>query len=308
MMNIKKIKQVYPDETETGYDKAERAYKKKSQFPEIWRRFKKKKTAMFGLAVFVIVLLVAIFADLIVPYSKAIDQVTTERLLSPSLDHPFGTDAYGRDIFARIVYGARYSLLSGISAVIVGFIIGGLLGAVTGYYGGIVDAVIMRILDAIMCVPFFVLALAIIAALGTDFINVLLALVISSVPTYARIVRSAILTVVDMDFIEAARACGTPNIVIIIRHVLPNAIGPIIVQTTMSVGQMIKDAAAMSFLGMGIQPPTPEWGSMLSEGKTYMLYNAWMVVFPGLAITITSLALNLMGDGLRDALDPRLKD
>lgn len=292
----------------TGYDRAERQYKKKSQFPEMWRRLKKQKSAMVGLLIFIFVLLVAIFASWIVPYERAITQVPAERLLDPCAEHPFGTDAYGRDIMARIIWGARYSLLSGISAVIVGFIIGGLLGAITGYYGGMVDSIIMRILDTLMCIPFFVLALAIVAALGTGFINVMLALVISSIPTYARIVRSAILNVVDMDFIEAAKACGTPNIVIILKHVLPNAIGPIIVQTTMSVGQMIKDTAAMSFLGMGIQPPAPEWGSMLSEGKEYMLYNAWMVVFPGLAITITSLALNLMGDGLRDAMDPRLKD
>lgn len=292
----------------TGYDRAEQQYKKKSQFPEMWRRLKKQKSAMVGLIIFVAVLLIAVFASFIVPYDRAIAQIPDERLLSPCAAHPFGTDAYGRDILARIIWGARYSLLSGISAVIVGFIIGGLLGAITGYYGGMVDSVIMRILDTLMCIPFFVLALAIVAALGTGFVNVMLALVISSIPTYARIVRSAILNVVDMDFIEAAKACGTPNIVIILKHVLPNAIGPIIVQTTMSVGQMIKDTAAMSFLGMGIQPPAPEWGSMLSEGKAYMLYNAWMVVFPGLAITITSLALNLMGDGLRDALDPRLKD
>ncbi len=298
-MNYAKIQEAFPQTTE---------YKKKSQLPEMWRRLKKNKTAMLGLAIIVIILLAAIFADLIVPYSLAVEQNPSARLKGPSSEHWFGTDAYGRDIFARIIHGARFSLLTGIAAVVVGFILGGVLGAAAGYYGGIADSVIMRILDTIMCIPFLVLALAIVAALGTGLVNVLLALMLSSVPTYARIVRSAILTVVDQDFIEAARACGTPNSVIIFKHVMPNAIGPIIVQTTMSVGMMIKDAAAMSFLGMGIQPPSPEWGAMLSEGKSYMMYAAHIVVIPGLAIAVTALALNLMGDGLRDVLDPRLKD
>jgi peptide/nickel transport system permease protein len=269
---------------------------------------KRNRASMFGLAIFSIILASTIFADFIAPMSAALDQNMSERYLPPSKLHPFGTDLYGRDIFARVVHGARNSLLLGMSAVAVGITIGGILGSVAGYFGGAADAVISRVLDTIMCVPFMLLALAIVASLGTGIVNVLIALMLAMVPYYTRVIRSAILNIVSMDFIEAAKACGVPNHRIIWRHVVPNAIGPVIVQATMSVGTMIISAAAMSFLGMGIQPPSPEWGSMLSEGKDYMLKYPHMVIFPGLAITLTALSVNLMGDGLRDALDPRLKD
>jgi peptide/nickel transport system permease protein len=269
---------------------------------------KKNRTSMIGLAVFSIILASAILADFIVPMSAALDQNMSERYLSPSKLHLFGTDLYGRDIFARIVHGARNSLLLGMSAVAVGITIGGVLGSAAGYFGGAVDAAISRVLDTIMCVPFMLLALAIVASLGTGIVNVLIALMLAMVPYYTRVIRSSILNIVGMDFIEAAKACGVSSGRIIWRHVIPNAIGPVIVQATMSVGTMIISAAAMSFLGMGIQPPSPEWGSMLSEGKDYMLKYPHMVIFPGLAITLTALSVNLMGDGLRDALDPRLKD
>jgi peptide/nickel transport system permease protein len=190
----------------------------------------------------------------------------------------------------------------------VGITLGGLLGACAGYYGGKVDSVIMRIIDTVICIPFMLLVLAIVAALGPGLVNVLIALMISMIPTYTRVIRSAILTVVGQDYIEAAKSCGTPNRWIILKHVLPNAIGPIIVQATMTVGTMIIWAASTSFLGMGIQPPEPEWGAMLAESKDYMLTAPYMVMFPGFAIALTALSLNLMGDGLRDALDPRLKD
>lgn len=283
-------------------------YKKKSQIREIWRRMKKNRTSMVGLFIFIFIMLCTIFADLIVSYDVALEQNISNRLLSPSMENWFGTDAYGRDIFARIIHGTRNSLLMGIGAVLVGITLGGIFGATAGYYGGKIDTIIMRFMDAILCIPFMLLALAIVAALGPGLVNVLIALMVSMVPNYTRVIRSAILTVVGQDFIEAAKACGTPDRYIILKHVLPNAIGPIIVQATMSVGTMIIWAASMSFLGMGIQPPTPEWGSMLSEGKDYMRYSPHLVIFPGLAIALTALSVNLMGDGLRDALDPRLKD
>ncbi len=263
---------------------------------------------MFGLGIFAVIIFCTIFADLIVPYDRAIEQNMDKTYLGSSLEHPFGTDLYGRDIFARVIHGTRTSLLMGIGAVIVGMAIGGLLGAITGYFGGLVDSIITRILDVVMCIPFMLLALALVAAFGSGLGNVLLALMLAMVPQYTRIVRSTILNVVGMDYIEAAKACGTPHRVIIVKHILPNAIGPIIVQATMSVGSLIISAASMSFLGMGIQPPTPEWGAMLSEGKDYMLISPEMVVFAGMAIVLTSLSVNLLGDGLRDALDPRLKD
>ena len=283
-------------------------YRKRGRFREIWRRMAKNRIAMSGMFVFAAIVLCTVFADVIVPYGMATEQNTEVRYLKPGPGHIFGTDNYGRDIFARIIHGTRNSLLMSIGAVAVGISLGGILGSIAGFFGGVADMVIMRILDAIMCIPFMLLALAIVAALGTGLVNVLIALMLAMVPFYTRVIRSAILNIVDMDFIEAARAGGTPNRYIILKHILPNAIGPVIVQATMSVGSMIISAAAMSFLGMGIQPPAPEWGAMLSEGKDYMLFAPHMVIVPGLAIVLTALSVNLMGDGLRDALDPKLKD
>lgn len=283
-------------------------YKKKSQGREIWRRLKKNKIAMVGLFIFIVILLCTIFADLIVPYEYSLEQNMETRYAPPSAEHWFGCDNYGRDIFARVIHGTRNSLVMGIGAMLVGIMLGGFLGSITGYFGGKIDTVIMRILDVLNTIPFMLLALAIAAALGASLVNVLIALMICMVPYYTRVIRSSILNVIGQDFIEAGKACGTPNRYIILKHVLPNAIGPVIVQATMSVGTMILSASAMSFLGMGIQPPAPEWGSMLNEGKDYMLFAPHMVIFAGLAIVFTALSVNLMGDGLRDALDPRLKD
>jgi len=283
-------------------------YKKKSQAANIWKRMKRNRIAMVGMVLFTIIILVVIFANAIAPYSNAIHQDMSVRLQGPSLAHLFGTDAYGRDVFARIVYGSRYSVLSGIIGVFVGISLGGILAAIAGYYGGKLDTIIMRVMDTLMSIPLMLLALAIVAALGPGLVNALMALMLAMIPYYTRVIRSAMLTIVGQDFIEAARSCGTPDRFIIIKHILPNAVGTVIVQATMSVGAMIINAAGLSFLGMGIQPPTPEWGAMLSEGKDYMMYAPYLVLFPGLAITITALSLNLMGDGLRDALDPRLKD
>ncbi len=282
--------------------------KKKSNTAEVWKRFRKNKIAMFGLIIFISIVLLVVFADLISPYRNALAQNIADRLQGPSLKHWFGTDSYGRDIFARIIHGGRRSLSMGIIAVAVGITVGGILGSCAGYYGGKADVFIMRIMDTIMGIPFMLLALSIVAALGAGLVNVLIALIISMIPSYTRIIRSAILTVVGQDYIEAARACGAKDRYVIIGHVIPNAIGPVIVQATMSVGTMIIWGASMSFLGMGVQPPTPEWGYMLSEGKDFMTTASHLVIFPGLAIVLTALSLNLLGDGLRDALDPRLRD
>ncbi len=282
--------------------------KKKSQAGDIWRRFLKNKTAVFGLIVFSLIMLVVLLADVIVSYDSALTLNIMDRLQAPGAAHWFGTDNFGRDIFARIVHGSRNSLLVGIGAVAIGITVGGLLGSVAGFYGGKIDSVIGRIMDTIMSIPLMLLVLSLVTALGNSLINVLLAMMIANIPQYVRIVRAAILSVVGQDYIEAARACGTSNLKIIVKHVIPNAIGPIIVQATMAVGTMILNAAGISFLGMGIQPPTPEWGAMLNEGKQFMTMYPYIVVFPGIAIGLTALALNLMGDGLRDALDPKLKD
>ncbi len=292
--------------TNTGSGKIQ--YKKSSQVREIWRRFKKNKTAMLGLYILSITVLVAIFADLIVPYQKAVLQVGRERLQLPSAAHWFGTDGFGRDVFARVVHGSRYSLLIGVSTSLIALVLGGLLGAAAGYYGGRADNFIMRIMDVFMCIPPILLALAIVAALGPSLQNLLIAITISAMPDKTRLIRSTILTVAEQDFVEAAHSYGAKDLRIIIKYILPNAIGPVIVSTTMGIASMILSAAGLSYLGMGVQPPAPEWGAMLSEARQYMRQAAYLLYFPGIAILLSALSFNLVGDGLRDALDPKLRD
>lgn len=282
--------------------------KKNSQVKEIWRRFRKSKTAMLGLILLILVVLMAVCADLIVPYEEAITQAPADRLQGPSAEHWFGTDNLGRDVFARVVHGSRYSLLIGISTSILSLVIGGLLGAVAGFYGGKVDNIIMRLTDVVMTVPPILLSLAVVAALGPNLRNLLIAITISCVPSMVRMVRSVVLTVVDNDYIEAARSYGGSDMRIILKYVIPNALGPIIVTTTMNVANMILSASGLSFLGMGVQPPAPEWGSLLSDARAYMFDAPGMLYFPGMFIVIAALSFNLAGDGLRDALDPKLKN
>jgi len=292
----------------TKEDAIKKQYKKKNQLAEIWKRMKKSKTAMIGLIIISIFILLAIFADLIASYDLAITQNPPIRLQGPSGEHWLGTDTYGRDIFARIIHGARYSLMIGFVTTILSVGTGGIFGAIAGYYGGRIDNVIMRVMDTIMAIPPILLALSIVASLGPGLKNLLIAMTVSSVPSFTRVIRSVIMTVVGQDFVEAARACGTTDRRIILRHILPNAMGPIIVQATMSVSSMIINAAALSFLGMGIQPPAPEWGAMLADSREFMRYYPYLVIIPGVAIVLASLSLNILGDGLRDALDPRLKN
>ncbi|HBW37552.1 ABC transporter permease [Desulfosporosinus sp. BICA1-9] len=287
----------------------ESKYKKKSQVGEIWRRLKKNRAAMVGLVILSIFALSAIFADVLANYDKmVIAQNVRERLLPPSSHHLFGTDEYGRDVFARIVHGARVSLTIGLSTVSISILIGGIIGSMAGFYGGIIDTIIMRIMDTMQAIPPILLALALVSALGPGMTNLLIAITVATFPGYTRIIRSVILPVVGQEFVEAARACGTGDRRIILRHILPNAIGPIIVQSTMAVAQLIIATAALSFIGMGIQPPKPEWGAMLAGSREYMRTSPYLVIFPGLAIVLAALSLNLLGDGLRDALDPRLKN
>lgn len=283
-------------------------YKKKSQVSVVWRRLKKSRTAMTGLLFISLIIIISFGADFIANYDKlVIEQNYNLRLARPSNEHWFGTDAFGRDVFARVIHGSRISLAIGFSATIASVGMGIILGSIAAYFGGHVDTIIMRILDTLIAIPEILLALAIIATIGPGAINLVIAMTVSRLSGFARIIRSSILTVVDQEYIEAARACGTSDIRIILRHILPNAIGPIIVQATMSVAKIIITAAALSFIGMGVQPPAPEWGSMLAEGREYMRNSVYLVAYPGIAIVITALSLNLLGDGLRDALDPRLK-
>jgi peptide/nickel transport system permease protein len=258
--------------------------------------------------ILVLLALSAIFADFIADYdSKVIAQNISERLQGPSAAHWFGTDEFGRDIFARIIHGGRVSLVVGLISVSVSLIIGGALGAFAGFYGGNVDNVIMRIMDIFLAIPSTLLAITIVAALGTSLVNVMLAIGISGIPNFARIVRAAVMSVKDQEFVESARAIGASNATIIFREIIPNCMAPIIVQATLSVASAILSTASLSFLGLGVQPPSPEWGAMLSSGRNFLRDAIHITLFPGLAIVITILALNLLGDGLRDALDPRLK-
>lgn len=282
--------------------------KKRSQLAEIWQRLRRNKMAMLGLAILIVLALLAIFADVICDYdTMVVAQNMSIRLQGPSKAHIFGTDEFGRDIFARIIHGARVSLVVGLISVSVSLILGGALGAFAGFYGGTVDMVIMRVLDVFLAVPSILLSMTIVAALGTDLIFVMIAIGISSVPNFARIVRAAVMGVKDQEFVEASRAMGASNASIIFKEVLPNCLAPIIVQSTLSVAGAILSTASLSFIGLGVQPPDPEWGAMLSSGRQYIRDAIHLTVFPGLAIIITVLALNLLGDGLRDALDPRLK-
>lgn len=282
--------------------------KKRSQWREVWRMLKKNKMALLGLGILVILVLLALFADVIADYDTVvIKQNLANRLKGPSAEHWLGTDEFGRDIFARLIHGARVSLKVGIIAVGISIVLGGILGALAGFYGGRIDNIIMRIMDVFLAVPSILLAIAIVSALGPSILNLMVAISISSVPSYARIVRASVLSIRDQEFVEAARAIGANNARIIFRHIIPNSLAPVIVQGTLGVASAILSTAGLSFIGLGIQPPAPEWGSMLSGGRQYLRYAWWVTTFPGVAIMITILSLNLLGDGLRDALDPRLK-
>ena len=282
--------------------------KRNSQLPEIWRRYKKNKAAMVGLVILIFIILIAVFADVIVPYEKCIEQVGSERLQGPSAAHWFGTDDLGRDLFARVIHGSRYSLLIGVSTSLMALAAGASLGASAGYFGGMVDNIICRITDVFMCVPPILLSLAVVAALGSNMKNLIIAITVSCIPGNIRLIRSVVLTVAEQDYVEAARSYGASHARIIFKYVLPNAMGPIIVNTTMAISDMILSAAGLSFIGMGIQPPSPEWGALLSNAQKYMFTSLYLLIFPGIFILLSSLSFNLVGDGLTDALDPKLKD
>ena len=282
--------------------------KKRSMAVEVWQRLVKNKMAMLGLAILVLLALCAIFADVIADYeTKVVAQNIANRLKGPSAEHWFGTDEFGRDIFARMVHGSRVSLVVGLISVSVSLVAGGTLGAFAGFDGGGVDNVIMRVMDIFLAVPSILLAITIVAALGPNLVNVMLAIGISGTPGFARIVRAAVMSVKDQEFVEASRAIGASNATIIFREIIPNCLAPIIVQSTLSVASAILSTASLSFIGLGVQPPDPEWGAMLSSGRNFLRDAVHLTLFPGLAIVVTILALNLLGDGLRDALDPRLK-
>ncbi|MEY8394852.1 ABC transporter permease [Lachnospiraceae bacterium 45-P1] len=279
---------------------------KRTRLLGVWTRFSRSKTAMLGLAVLCIFILLAAFAPLIAPYGYD-EQNLREAYQGISMRHLLGTDNLGRDTLSRLIWGSRISLVVGLLAVAIGAAVGGLLGSFAAFYGGRIDSVLMRVVDIMMAIPSMVLAIAICAALGPGLVNTMIAVGFSSVPTYARVVRSAVLTIRQQEYIEAAGAIGSGNWRTIAKHIIPNSLAPIIVQASLGVGNAIQSAASMSFLGLGIQPPTPEWGAMLSTGRQFIRDYPMMVVAPGICIMLVISSLNLLGDGLRDALDPRMK-
>lgn len=286
---------------------AQLTYKRRSQSAEIWRRFKKSKTAIIGLIMLSVLVLLAVFADVITPYD-AEKSDAANRLQLPSWEHLFGTDELGRDIFTRIAMGTRISLLVGIVSVTVSAVGGIILGSLAGYYGGKVDTLIMRFVDIWMAIPSLLLNITIVAVLGVGLQNVMIAIGISSIPGYCRTIRASILSIKSSDFIEASKACGASDLYLIATHIIPNSLAPLIVQATLRMGASILVCASMSFMGLGVVPPTPEWGAMLSTGRSFLRDYPHLCTFPGAAIMYTVLAMNLLGDGVRDALDPKLKN
>lgn len=277
-----------------------------SPWRDAWKGFKRNKMAMLGLFIIVFFILVAFCAPLLTSYDYK-EQVLTDRLQPPSGQHWFGTDDLGRDLFTRVVYGARISLWVGLFSVIGSIVIGTLLGIFAGFYGRWADMLISRLFDILLAFPSILLAIAIVAAIGPSLQNALYAIAIVNVPTFGRLVRARVLSLKEEEFITAARALGMKDRRILFSHILPNSLAPVIVQGTLGIATAIIEAAALGFLGLGAQPPEPEWGKMLSDSRQFIDTAPWTVIFPGISIVLTVLGFNLMGDGLRDVLDPRMK-
>jgi len=282
------------------------AKKRQSQMHQVWLRFKKNKPAYAGLIIFVLIIILAIAAQIFIPQDKSIVQDPANRLLPPSGEHLFGTDSFGRDQFSRVAHSAILSLTLGVGCSMMALVMGTIIGGCAALYKKL-DNILMRIIDVLASIPQTLLAIILVAIFGTQLMNLMLAISISGIPLFARLARSTMLGIIDQDYVVAARTYGTSDVRLLWRHVLPNAIGPLIVQTTMSVADMMLQASSLSYIGLGVQPPTPEWGSMLNSGREYLQTHVYLLVYPGLAIVITALSVNLLGDGLRDALDPRLK-
>ena len=278
----------------------------KGHAADIWRNFCANRIALVAAVVLVAIIITSCCCDLIFDYqTDALGQNPLDRLNGPTAEHWFGTDNYGRDVFARVLYGSRYSLVFGFGCTFLSMIFGCLFGATAAYYGGWYDSLVMRILDALMCLPSMLMMLMIVAVMGRGLWPMVIAITISSVPGYTRIVRSVVLSITQQDFIEAARSCGSSDRFIVTRHILPNAIGPILVDCMMSIASTIMSAAGLSYIGMGVQPPIPEWGNMLSEAMKVMRTAPHLAIFPGVALVVTALCFNLVGDGLADAIDPK---
>ena len=288
--------------------RAHQKYKKRSSLGMIWHQLKKNKGAIIGLILISLVIILALCAPLIYDYKQDIvKNHVRERMLYPSSEHPFGTDDLGRDILARVIWGARYSLAVGVVAVMFALVVGVTLGAIAGYVGGVFEDIVMRICDIFSSIPSVLLAIAVVSAMGKSTLNLMIAVGLASSAPFTRVARAAVLVVRDEEYVEAAKAIGMRDWQIILEHILPNCVSQIIVQATLRVGSAIISAAQLSFPGLGVPAPAPEWGAMLSSGRQFIRDYSYMTLFPGLAIMLCVLSLNLLGDGLRDALDPKLK-
>jgi len=283
-----------------------------SVFAEFWKQFSRNKGALIGLIIITLLIFIAIFADVIAPYDPTF-QFEGRFLLPPAwvdgsmIEHLLGTDNVGRDILSRLIYGARLSLIIGLIVVTISLIFGVSLGLMAGYFGGMIDFCIMRLMDIIQALPSLLMALVIIAILDKSLTNAMIAISITVLPYYARLTRAAVIAEINKEYVIASRVAGAGPLRLMFITLLPNCLPPLIVQATLSFSSAILDAAALGFLGYGAQPPTPEWGTMLAEARSFIIQHPWIVTLPGLCILITVLAFNLMGDGLRDALDPKLK-
>ncbi len=286
---------------------SEQKSRKTSQAREVWRRLKRNRAAIVGGVIVVLFVVTAVLAPWLSPFHPNEGDLT-KRLKAPDREHLLGTDPLGRDILSRIIYGARISLQIQVVSVAIALLIGTFLGMVGGYYGGKLDNLIMRLMDILLAFPGIFLAVAIIAVLGPGLTNLILAAGIYSVPQFARIVRGSVLSLKEKEFVEAARAVGERDFSILFRYLLPNSMAPIIVQTTLRMATVLLTASGLSFLGLGVQPPTPEWGAMLSNARAYLITAPHVATVPGLAIMLVVMGFNLFGDGLRDSLDPRLRD
>ena len=296
------------EETKWDVDAVRSEHVKKSRIQEIWHQFKKNRGAVVGLVVFIFIIIIAIASEFMFDYATDIANLNAiNRLQPPSAAHPFGTDHMGRNVMARVLYGARYSLITGILAVGISVIFGTVIGAIAGYFGGKLETAIMRFVEIFMMVPDILLIIVIVAAFGRSLGNLIIAMGVTAIPYFARNARASVMTVRDNEYVEAAKAIGTLDIVIIFKHVLPNALSPIMVQATARMASCIVQAATYSFLGLGVPAPTPEWGAMLADARQFIREQPHLILFPGLAIMITVLSINLIGDGLCDALDPKLK-
>lgn len=281
--------------------------KKRSRFSEVWRRLKKKKLAIASLIVLILLFLTALVAPIIAPYSYD-QQDFSQSFAGPSREHLLGTDRLGRDILSRLLWGSRQSLQMGLYSTVIAAIIGIIIGSIAGFYGGWVDNLLMRFLDIYQGIPMFLLCVTLAAVLGPSLRNAVIAIGISSVPLFARLMRASVLTIGEAEYIESARAISASNFRIISKHLIPNAISPLIVSITMNMGSAVLAGAGLSFIGLGIEAPMPEWGAMISDARSFLRGHGMLAVYPGICIMITVLAFNLLGDGLRDALDPRLKN